>query len=687
MARSLFPHLKLDWNIKNLREQLDDSERTARERRRDNEDETGPDATERMALARHLIARAFFHGGGEQAASEALQLCRKVLTSEPAHPEALVLAGFALLSMNRPDGAEKYFDQAVEADTERADLRLGMGCLARERIQRGQAVRELEFACRIAPDSWEANLFLGRALAELARPQGNPRRIIERSQYHLIRALKLEPPPDVLAALLKDIGISCMLTGRYREAERFFVRLREHETYAPAARYFLGQVAYQLGKYHNAIQHYRQVLRTRPDDPKVLARMGMAWFQLGELAKAREASHQAMLLDPDNLAARHALGCALLEEGNTTEALKTFRETLRDHPSHLPSYIEMVRTRRLGGDQRWLVQALHSEVGTFDRLPHGGEIDPRDATRARIQVVLDELRTVGPSTVRDILAAIDLSQDEGVRFMLWEAALGMSIASVADDVATKLREPGEHYGVDLGIEAIATASALPDPVLVGGLSIDEEDLKRNAVNRHGPTSDVAQHRARVEQERVQARTYQALGLVALASRRSATGKAILKKWGDSGDPDLTIATLTGLALYGDPEAADQLLSRAASRGAAHHVQHLLDQVTPPEARTEPEPVTAGGHTQCSTCGRGPSEIDHMMVGGGAVICDRCVLRVSQHRRSLPAPDGAMCNLCGRSPFEVTGLYAYNNTAICSACIERSLGLLEREEVARFLASY
>jgi hypothetical protein len=295
---------------------------------------------------------------------------------------------------------------------------------------------------------------------------------------------------------------------------------------------------------------------------------------------------------------------------------------------------------------------------------------------------------MGTSVVPTVLGAIDRTQDEGLRFLLWEAALQLAQTNAADAVSQKLRGPGESYGIELGVEALAVASALPDPVLTGGLVIEEEDLKRNAVSRHGPSQDVARHRQRIDEERVQARGYQALLLLALATRRSASGKGILRKWAEKADPDLAVAAWTGLAIYGDADAAGQLVSRAATRGAPHLVDTLLALVTPPRTveiadRTVPRD---GSSTRCATCGRAQGEVDHLMVGGKTVVCDRCILRISQHRRSLPAPDGAVCDLCGRGPFEVSGLYAYNGTRVCSACTERSLGLLEREEVERFLAT-
>lgn len=670
--RSLFPHQKLDWTISRLEESTGRSP---------------DDPALRVELARAVLSRGLFHQGGERECNRALSLARRALQDDPSSPEGLVIAGFSLVGMERPEAAQKYLDQALQIDAERADLRLALGALERAKGDVGTAVRQLESACRLAPEAWEPHLFLGRALAELGRQRGNPRRLVERSQYHLVRALQLEPTPDVAPSLFKDLGISCMLTGRYKEAEKFFVRLREHERFASLARYYLGQVAYELGKYNNAIQHYRQYLRDRPEDPKVLARMAMAWFQMGEFPRAREACHQALLVDPMNLTARHALGCTLLEEGDPNEAMRVFRETLKEHPEHMASYLEMARTRRLGGDVGWLVRALEAEVGSYDRTLPGGEVDGRKLTRERVRVVLDELRAIGPSTTGAVLGAVQRTQDEALRFQLWEAACAMSLSSVADATSARLREPGRHYGAQLGLEALSAAHALPEPVLTSGLAIDENDLKRAAVERHPAAPDVRIHRRNLDTERNRARSWQGLLLLAIGTRRSASGKELLRQWADSADPELATAAWAGLAMYGEPEATRRLQDRARERGASRLTDRLLAQVTPQSGRPRPRRVSDDEQLRCSTCGRGPHDVTHLMAGGQAIICDRCVVKVSQHRRSMTAADDAVCSLCGATHFESKGIYLHNSVNICSACLELSLGLLEREEVDRFLEAW
>ena len=77
----------------------------------------------------------------------------------------------------------------------------------------------------------------------------------------------------------------------------------------------------------------------------------------------------------------------------------------------------------------------------------------------------------------------------------------------------------------------------------------------------------------------------------------------------------------------------------------------------------------------------------MITGGDVVICDRCVVHVTQNRARLTAPDEATCGLCGRTHFESAGLFRYNGVDICNQCVQLSLGLLEREEIDQFLGSW
>lgn len=694
----MYPHQKLDWTASRLEQRLAEN----------------PDDTEaRLELARVCLSRGLFHSGflrdGRDAqCSAALQHARRVLQEAPGAVEAIVIAGMALVGLDRPESAQKFLDEAVRLDPQRPDLHMALGAMYRAQSNRTLAVRHLELAVRGAPQSWEAHLLLGRTLSERARREGlgkpeNARgqesrlqelgrvqdsaRLLERSQYHMVQALKLEPSPDVLAPLIRDLGVSCIQTGRFAEAEKLFIRLRENTTFAPVARKHLGQVAFALGKYKNAIQHYRQYLDAHPDDAFALGQMGMAYLQLQELDKAKEYCHKALATDPHHLPARHALGCALLEEGQSVEAMRIFKETLQEHPEDMASYLELARTRRRVGDVTWLQRALTAEVSTFDRLPFiGGELSPRQLTRKRIAILLDELKTVGPSSIGPILQAVELTDDEALRFYIWEAACGLASSHVADEVSTRLREPGKHYSVALARHALAAAASLPEPTLTAGLNITMDDIQRAATERRGVATDVAGYRRAVEMEREQARAYQALLLLAIATRRSRGARSLLASWGKDSDLDLQVTVHAAQIMCGDSEAARPLLKRAQERGATIIVERLLAQVTPPTQRSEPHTVGEGQDVHCSSCGRTGREVTHLMAGTRAVLCNLCVSDILAGKASMAADD-ATCSLCGRSHFETRALYRYHKVDVCADCLDLSNGLVERDEVERFLASW
>jgi len=670
----MYPHKKLDWQIGRLERALADSP---------------TDSSIRHELARASLSRGLYHGGGETWCSKSLSLARKVLADEPEHVPAMVTAGTALVGLGRPDAARKYLDRALDEEPNRADTHLAYGALHRSEGNRGQAVTHLEKACRLAPEHWEPHLFLGRALSELGRKLGKKKRLIERSQYHFVQALKREPTADLSAPLLRDLGVSCLETSRFSDAEKFFVRLREHDKYASTARFHLGLVAYQLGKYKAAVTHYRQYLRDKPDDARALGRIAMAYLQLGEYTKSQEYANKALLIRSDDIQARYTLGCAFAEEGRAGEAARVFRAILEDHPEHMPSFIELCRLRRNARDIDWLVQALVAEAGKFDRLPiASGNVTPKGIARERLAVLLEELHQIGPSAIAHMARAIELVQDEGVRFQVWEAACKLASSAAAVDVTNQLRQATDSYSTELGLQAMGVAHAIPEQVLTRGLAIEEDDLKRAAVNRHGPAQDVESHRKNVESERNEARAYQALLLLSVATRRSRAGRRLLENWARTADAELAIAAKAGLSLYGDPKAVANLSAKAAQKGAAAQIRVLLSQIIPPEGkRGTPRPVSDEEDVHCTTCGRTSKNAAHLMAGSTAIMCDHCILEIGKDRKNMISEDAATCSFCGRSHLESKGVYGFNSVDICSHCLKLALGLVEREEVDRFFASW
>jgi tetratricopeptide (TPR) repeat protein len=673
----MFPHQKLDWTLSRLEQQL----------------AAHPDdVASRADLAWSALSRAMWHDGGEPWFNKALTHARRVLHDDPTHARALVVAGAALVGLDRVEPALQYLDLCQRTDPDLAELHLALGAMHAARGERHQAVREYELASRSAPDAWEPHAALGLLLRQRAPELGPPTRSLERAQFHLVRALQLRPSPAYEQRMTYELSVACLQTGRVAEATRLLTRLVEHPQWQARARYHLGIASMQLGKYKNAVLHLRQHLQEHGESPHVYARIAVCYLHLGESARARECCHQALALDPANLDARWTLGCAYVEEGRTDEGIRIFREILRDSPQYMPAFIEILKLRRTARDAGWVTGALRAEVGVYDRLPALAEgedqqpIRPRDTTRERIRLLLDALDEVAEDPARTLLDAMNLTTDEPLRALLWDRALDALARAHASEVAGWLTQPGRWFGVDRSAQVLALAPFLPEPALARGLHLSEEDLQRAAVDRNGPAHDVLTHRRRVEVERQQARTWQAVLLLSLAVRGTEGARNLLVRWAAEADPELAIAARTGLALLGDPHARAMLEQQLIEPPARAALRELL-ALSEPLAEPSPyRPVSDDEIRTCATCGRRTGEVDHMMVRGDLAICDRCLSHVAAHRHELAVEDPRLrCAMTGRSITETRELYLYNGVPLSTEVVDRSLGLLEREEVDRFLA--
>ncbi|MFK7929023.1 MAG: tetratricopeptide repeat protein [Myxococcota bacterium] len=675
----LFPHDKLDWTISRLERHLDSQP-----------DDIGA----RTEYAVASLSRAWFHDGGEVWHNQALTQARRVLHHDPGNARALVVAGLALTHLDRLEPASRYLDQAVRSEPEAATVHLALGELHLAQNERHQAVREFEFACRQAADSWEPHAQLGLLLRQRATELGHPPRVLERSQYHLVCALQLSPSQAWKPRLLMELSLACLQTGRLPDAHKLLTRLVDNPTYRAKARYHLGLVAMHMGKYKNAVLHLRQHLQEHGDSPHVHAKIALCYLQLGELRKAREACNHALALDPVHVDPRWTLGCTLLEEESTDEAIRLFKEILHDAPDHLPAFRELVRIRQMTGDGQWLLSALRAEVSHYDRMPlaaqspSGEPIRPRESVRARIELIMAALAEVGDTPEDTLLESLALTTDEGLRARLWEFALDVLAQARAMEGVRWLSNPGRYFNADRGHEVVALAPALPEDALRRGLQLSEEDLQRAAVDRHGPANDVVTHRRRVEQERQQARAWQALILIGMAESGTESGRNLLLRWATEADPELAIAARAGLALTGDAHATDALRAQADQAGQSTSLARLLSHREPVEDRASYRPISDDEDRTCATCGRRTGEVEHMMVRDTTALCDRCLATVARRRQELSTDDPRVQGaLTGKTLVEARAIYVYNGIAVAESVVEHSLGLAEREEVGRFLAGW
>ena len=210
-AKSLFPHQQLKWLSKNLETDL------ARSR------EKLPIYNK---LAMVYISQAFFHDGGEGACAKALSYTRKALLEQSDSVVALAISGLALLGTGRPQKSYQYISQAESIDPNNPLVLLAQGEYAKSNGDMPTLLHYFERACQYTSDKWEINFLYGRSLLAYGMQKGESKSL-HRALYHLVLANDLGVIASQKYLLYREIGIACLHTGRYTEAERYFIRIQE----------------------------------------------------------------------------------------------------------------------------------------------------------------------------------------------------------------------------------------------------------------------------------------------------------------------------------------------------------------------------------------------------------------------------------------------------------------------------
>ncbi len=106
----------------------------------------------------------------------------------------------------------------------------------------------------------------------------------------------------------------------------------------PRGHYGLGNVYFGRGEYDEAIRHYKEALRIKPDYVKPLNDLGLALFQQGQWAEAEAYFREAVRVMPDFPGTYNNLGLLYTRKGKFKEARDFFEEAIKISPSYAEAY-------------------------------------------------------------------------------------------------------------------------------------------------------------------------------------------------------------------------------------------------------------------------------------------------------------------------------------------------------------
>jgi tetratricopeptide (TPR) repeat protein len=95
------------------------------------------------------------------------------------------------------------------------------------------------------------------------------------------------------------------------------------------------------GRSQDAIPHFQQLLRSRPDYAEGHNNLAIALVRAGETSQAIEHFQQAARMEPKNADFHYNLGAALVKMGRLQEAVAEFEETSRRDPANVQTYSDL----------------------------------------------------------------------------------------------------------------------------------------------------------------------------------------------------------------------------------------------------------------------------------------------------------------------------------------------------------
>jgi tetratricopeptide (TPR) repeat protein len=274
------------------------------------------------------------------------------------------LGNLTLTVKNDPQGAADLYEKALAIDPRFGDVHLRLGMALARLGKRDDALKHFEEAVRLKPNLGEAHLSLGTALAMAGRPQ--------EAIGHLTEAERLVPAYGGPAEF--EIGNVLTNMGRPDAAIPHFARSLLFDREAASVHNNLGYALFLTGSYVQAIEHYREALRIRPDFPEASRNLDNAreaqaragetplhaqavaihkrCVDLSEASRIDEAIdcfREVLDLDSGSPDAHNDLGVALARANRIAEARDQFREALRLEPSSESARANLKRAEALLG--------------------------------------------------------------------------------------------------------------------------------------------------------------------------------------------------------------------------------------------------------------------------------------------------------------------------------------------------
>ena len=222
-----------------------------------------------------------------------------VIAHNPTAPIAHYNLGTALSGAGQLDEAEEHLRHALKLDPRDESARQNLGSVLVRKQRHEEAVAAYRRLIEINPRSAAAHSGLGIALYYMGRT--------DEALQSIDRALAIDPTfeealinrkgmPQIRAHA--DAGVALMAQGKFDDAEKHLRHVLNLDPRYAIALQNLALLQLKRQHYDEALEHYRRLIETNPDNAAAHSGLGIALYHLGKIEDALASLDRALSLDP-----------------------------------------------------------------------------------------------------------------------------------------------------------------------------------------------------------------------------------------------------------------------------------------------------------------------------------------------------------------------------------------------------